>query len=78
MKDGVLSIEGEKKDEKKVKDKEWYYHLERSYGKFSRSFSLPELVDAEHIEAKLVDGVLELILKKNEKAKPKEIEVKIK
>lgn len=73
---GVLSIEGEKKGVQK-EQKSNYYHLECSYGKFKRSFSLPEEVNVESIEAKLENGVLELKLPRNEKAKPKTIEVKI-
>lgn len=73
---GVLRIEGEKTEDYKQK-KDYYYHLERSYGKFSRSFVLPEEVETEKIEAKMENGVLELKLPKNEKAKPKLIEIKI-
>lgn len=76
VENGVLSIEGEKRGaQKDQKDK--YYHLECSYGKFKRSFSLPEEVNADSIEARLENGVLELKLPKNEKAKPKMIEIKI-
>lgn len=76
IENGVLSIEGEKKGVQKDQ-KSNYYHLECSYGKFKRSFSLPEEVNAEGIEAKLENGVLELKLPKSEKVKPKMIEVKI-
>jgi len=73
---GTLRIEGERKgDYTKVEGK--YYHLERSYGKFSRSFILPDEVDPEHIEAKMSNGVLYITLHKLEKAKPKTIEVKV-
>jgi len=73
----VLTISGEKKEEKTEKDKNRYYHLERSYGAFSRSFKLPENVSSENIEAKYNNGVVELKLNKKEIAKPKAIEVKI-
>lgn len=73
---GVLTIEGEKKEERKT-EKDRYYHFERSYGKFTRSFALPEEVDSEHIEAKMENGVLELSLPKIEKPRPKAIEVKV-
>jgi HSP20 family protein len=77
VEDNVLTIKGEKKEEKAEKDKNRYYHYERSYGKFSRSFRLPENVDSEHISAKYSNGVLELMLNKTEVSKPKALEVKI-
>ncbi len=73
---GVLSIEGEKKEETR-KGKGKYCHYERSYGRFSRSFTLPDEVDAEKIEARMNNGVLELRLPKSERARRKAIEVKI-
>jgi HSP20 family protein len=76
VENGVLTIKGEKKEERKT-EKDRYYHFERSYGKFSRSFALPEEVDSEHIEAKMENGVLELSLPKIENARPKAIEVKV-
>ncbi|HEX3020683.1 MAG TPA: Hsp20/alpha crystallin family protein [Chitinispirillaceae bacterium] len=76
VENGVLSIEGEKKGVHK-EQKSNYYHLECSYGKFKRSFSLPEEVNAEGIEAKLENGVLELKLPRNQKVKPKMIEIKV-
>jgi HSP20 family protein len=78
VENGVLSINGEKKEEKKEHEKDRYYHYERSYGRFSRCFNLPDDVDAAKIEASYSNGVLELTLKKDEKAKPKAIEVKVK
>jgi len=76
IENGTLKIEGEKKTEQK-REKDRYYHLERSYGKFCRSFALPEEVDTEKISAAMNNGVLELTLPKSEKAKPRSIEVKI-
>lgn len=73
---GMLKIEGVKKEENK-KEQGKYYHLERRYGRFSRSFILPDEVIAEKIDAKINNGVLELTLPKSEKAMPKTIEVKI-
>jgi HSP20 family protein len=75
--DGILSISGEKKEEKSEKDKDRYYHYERSYGSFKREFRLSDGIDPENVEAKYANGVLELVLKKTEKAKPKQVEVKI-
>jgi HSP20 family protein len=72
----VLTIQGETKREKKEEDEE-YHRVERYYGSFSRSFSLPENVDEEKIEASFKDGLLTLTVPKTEKAKPKKIEVKV-
>lgn len=77
MADGVLSISGEKKHEVEKKEKNRYYHFERSYGQFSRSFALPAHVDGKNIEAKYANGVLEVRLKKTEESRPKAIEVKV-
>ena len=74
---GVLTISGEKSSEKKDRKKDEYSYYERSYGKFSRSFQLPEHVDESNIAASYKNGVLELTIKKTEKALPKKIEVKI-
>jgi HSP20 family protein len=74
---GVLSISGEKKAEKMEKDKNHYYHFERSYGAFNRTFKLPENVMSEQVDAKYANGVLELSLKKSEMSKPKAIEVRV-
>ena len=68
---GKVFIEGERQGERKGK----YHRAERAYGRFLRSFTLPDNVDAEKIEAKMANGVLELSLPKNQKAQP--IEVKI-
>jgi HSP20 family protein len=77
IKNGVLAIRGEKKEEKIEQEKDHYYHLERRFGSFSREFALPEHVDTEHVEAKYNNGVLELVLRKTEAAQPKTIEVKV-
>ncbi|HUI94061.1 MAG TPA: Hsp20/alpha crystallin family protein [Chitinivibrionales bacterium] len=77
VKNGVLSLSGEKKEEKTEKEKNRYYHYERRYGSFRREFALPDHVDAEHVEAKYANGVLELTLRKTEAARPKQIEVKV-
>ena len=77
VENSVLSITGEKKQENEKREKGRYFYLERSYGRFHRSFALPEHVDPEKIDAVYNKGVLELTLKKNEKAKPKAIDVKV-
>jgi HSP20 family protein len=76
VENGVLTITGEKADEYK-REKGKYYHLERSYGKFCRTFSLPDGVDAEKITASMKNGVLELEILKSEKQKSKSIEIKV-
>lgn len=73
----VLSVKGENKQEKEDKG-ERYHRIERYYGSFSRSFSLPENVDEENVEATFKDGLLILSIPKTEVAKPKSIEVKVK
>ncbi len=77
VKNGVLAISGEKKEEKTERDKNRYYHFERRFGSFRREFALPDHVDADHVEAKYANGLLELTLRKTEAAKPKAIEVKV-
>ena len=76
LKDNTLTLKGEKKFENKV-SKDNYIRVERSYGTFVRSFTLPQNVDAEKIKATYKDGVLELTLPKKEEAKPKQIKVDV-
>ncbi len=75
--DNILTISGERKYRDEVNEDD-YYKVESSYGKFSRSFTLPEKVDAEKITAESKDGVLEVIIPKMEEkeSKPKKIEIK--
>lgn len=74
MENGVLSIKGERKSE--IRDeKEGYKRVERVSGTFYRRFSLPDSADAERIEAKGKDGVLEVSLPKHEKVQPRRIAV---
>lgn len=76
VEDGVLTIQGERKQEKEEKGKK-YHRVERSYGRFVRTFTLPDTVDEGKVKAEYADGVLHLHLPKSEKAKPKQIEVKV-
>ena len=76
LEEGVLTIQGERKQEKEETGKK-YHRVERSYGSFVRSFTLPDLVDEEKVKAEFKDGVLNLQLPKSEKAKPKAIEVTV-
>ena len=74
--DNVLTIRGEKKEEKESKGSN-YHRVERAYGSFQRSFTLPTTVKSDRIEASFKDGMLTITLPKAEEAKPKMIEVKI-
>jgi len=74
--DDILTITGERKSEKEEKGKK-YHRVERAYGSFMRSFTLPENADGSKIAAEYNDGVLKIHLPKSEKPKPKAIEVKI-
>lgn len=73
--DRVVTIRGEKRCEREEKD-EQRRHVERSFGSFSRSFSLPSNVDGEHIKAKFADGVLTVKIRKTEEAKPRTVDIK--
>jgi len=72
--DDVLTLTGEKKQEKENKDKN-YHRIERAYGRFERSFWLPKEVKADEIKAQYKNGVLSISIPKAEEVKPKEIEV---
>jgi len=76
VENGILSISGERKFEKEEKGKK-YHRIERSYGSFVRSFSLPDDADSEKVEAKFSEGILTVHVAKSEAARPKEIEVKV-
>ena len=69
IKDNVLTVSGERKYEKK-EENEKYHRIERSYGKFSRSISLPQGVTEDQVKASFSDGVLEVSFPKPEVKKP--------
>jgi HSP20 family protein len=75
VENGVLTIEGERKRDVEPRDDN-AFRRERSYGAFTRSFSLPTTVDATKVEAGYKDGILEVIVPKVETAKPKKVEIK--
>ena len=77
VEDSTLTIRGERKFEQETK-KENYHRIERAYGKFSRSFSLPNTIDQEKIKASYKDGILKLVMPKREEKKPKQITVEVK
>ncbi len=75
--DGQLTISGERKQEEDNKDSK-YHRVERSFGKYYRSFTLPAKIKESEIEAEFKDGQLTVIVPKSEEAKPKELEIKVK
>jgi HSP20 family protein len=76
LSDGVLTIKGEKKQEKEEKEAD-YHLVERSYGVFTRSIPLPQEVESDKISASYKGGVLKVTLPKSEETKKKEIRIKV-
>jgi HSP20 family protein len=76
IENNTLTIRGERKFEKKV-DEENYLRVERTYGSFSRSFSLPNTVNSEAIKAEYKNGVLTVELPKRAESKPKQVKVNV-
>ncbi len=76
VENGILAITGERKFEKEEKNKK-YHRVERAYGSFMRTFQVPDDADAERVQAEFKDGVLYVRIPKSERAKPKQIEVKV-
>ena len=74
--DGVLAIEGERRQEKEEKGKR-FHKVEREYGRFVRRFALPTEVEGEKVHAEFKEGVLNVVLPKAPAAKPTHIEVKV-
>ncbi|MFC1485477.1 Hsp20/alpha crystallin family protein [Candidatus Latescibacterota bacterium] len=77
VKNNVLTISGERKKEEKTKNPD-YSRIERHFGRFERSFGLPDTVQTDKIAAAYKEGVLTLTLPKTEKAIPKEIAIDVK
>lgn len=73
---GTLTISGERKAEKEEKGRK-FHRVERYYGRFERSFSIPDDAESDNVKAEFKDGVLRVHLAKSEKARPKQIEVKV-
>jgi HSP20 family protein len=76
VENGTMTISGERKVEKEEKTKK-YHRVERAYGKFARSFTLPDKADATKVSAEFKDGVLQVHLPKAEKPASKALDVKI-
>jgi len=73
--DGLLTVSGERQFERK--DDRNYHRIERTYGSFTRTFSLPRTVDANSISAQYNNGILEIEIPKLEEAKPKQIQINV-
>ena len=76
VENNMLTIRGERKFEQKVKEDN-YLRMERAYGAFSRSFSLPNTVNTEEVKAHYKDGVLTVSLPKRAEAKPKQVKITV-
>ncbi len=76
VEEGVLTISGHREQEKEEKGKR-YHRIERAYGSFARSFTVPDAVDEQKVAAEFKNGVLTVRLPKSEKARPKSIEVTV-
>ena len=77
IEDNTLTVKGDRQLEKNTK-REDYHRIERSYGAFSRSFTLPNTIDVDNIKAQHKNGVLEIVLPKKEDTKPKKIKIELK
>ena len=75
LRDGTLVVHGEKRSEREEK-KERGRYLERTYGSFCRTFTLPDDADADHLEASFKDGVLTMRVPRTEESKPRQIAIK--
>jgi HSP20 family protein len=76
VENGVLTVSGERRFEKEEKERK-YHRVERSYGSFTRSFSVPDDADDSKVSADFKDGILTIRLAKSEKARPRAIEVNV-
>ncbi len=76
VENNVLTLQGERKFDQELQ-KDSFHRVERAYGSFTRSFTLPTVVDTEKIKAEFKEGVLKLTLPKKEEAKPKQIQVQV-
>ena len=76
VENNVLTLNGERKFENEVK-RDQYHRVERAYGRFSRSFTLPNVVDTANIKAEFKEGLLRVVMPKREEAKPKQISISV-
>lgn len=76
VKENALILKGERLREKEIRE-ENYHRVERAYGTFRRTFTLPGIVQHDQVKAKYRDGILEIVLPKKEEIKPKQIRVEV-
>ncbi len=76
VENNVLTLTGERKFENEV-NRDQYHRVERAYGRFSRSFTLPNVVDTASIKAEFKEGLLRVVMPKREEAKPKQISIAV-
>jgi HSP20 family protein len=76
VENNILTLRGERKLDNEVK-RENYHRVERAYGTFTRSFTLPNVVDTEKIKAEYKDGLLRMTLPKKDEARPKQISINV-
>jgi HSP20 family protein len=76
IENNTLIIQGEKQQEQN-EDEENYFRVERVYGKFMRSFALPQRVKADQVKAKFKEGILHITIPKAEEAKPRKVNIEI-
>jgi HSP20 family protein len=76
VENNILTLSGERKLDNEVK-RETYHRVERAYGSFTRSFTLPNVVDTEKIKAEYKDGLLRMTLPKKDEARPKQISINV-
>ena len=76
VENNILTLRGERKFDNEVK-RDSYHRVERAYGAFSRSFTLPNVVDTQNIKADFKDGVLHVVLPKKEEAKQRQIQINV-
>ena len=76
LENNILTISGEKREEREEGDERRYHLWERTYGTFQRSFTLPRTVNAESIEARFKDGILHVHMPKQEEAKGRKIAIR--
>ena len=78
LENGTLTLHGDRKYEKETTEKGGWHRMERAYGTFERSFTLPETVDPEKVKADYKNGTLTVTLPKKEIAKPRQVKVEVK
>lgn len=76
VENGTLTISGERKAEKDEKGRR-FHRIERYYGRFERTFGIPDDAETDNVKAEFKDGVLRVRLAKSEKTRPKQVEVKV-